>query len=65
MLTDQDSWEAVWERIAEVIDDHPNNSNNRFDASADGSVPERSCHIPAIQECRFKTARHSWMLIIS
>ena len=34
MLTDQDSWEAVWERIAEVIDDRPNNSNNRFDAAA-------------------------------
>ena len=34
MLTDQDSWEAVWERIAEVIDDHPDNKNNRFDAAA-------------------------------
>ena len=33
-LTGQDSWEAVWRRIAEVIDDHPDNANNRFRAAA-------------------------------
>ena len=35
MLAGRDSWEAVWKRIAEVIEDHPNNWNNRFDAAAD------------------------------
>ena len=34
MLTGRDSWEAVWKRIAEVIEDCPNNRNNRFDAAA-------------------------------
>ena len=34
MLTGQDNWEAVWEAIAEVIVDRPNNRNNRFDAAA-------------------------------
>ena len=35
MLTGRDSWEAVWGRIADVIDDCPNNRNNRFDAAAE------------------------------
>ena len=35
MLTGHDSWEAVWKRIAEVIEDCPNNKNNRFDAAAE------------------------------
>ena len=35
MLTGRDSWEAVWKRIAEVIEDCPNNRNNRFDAAAE------------------------------
>ena len=34
MLTDRDGWEAVWSRIAEVIEDDPRNANNRFDAAA-------------------------------
>ena len=34
MLTDRDGWEAVWSRIADVIEDSPNNENNRFDAAA-------------------------------
>ena len=35
MLTGQGSWEAVWERIAKAIDDHPHNWNNRFEAAAE------------------------------
>ena len=35
MLTGRDSWEAVWKRIAEIIEDGPNNRNNRFDAAAE------------------------------
>ena len=34
MLTAQNGWDAVWSRIAEVIDDGPRNANNRFDAAA-------------------------------
>ena len=34
MLTGRDGWEAVWSRIAEVIEDDPRNANNRFDAAA-------------------------------
>ena len=34
-LTGRDCWEAIWERIAEVIEDCPNNRNNRFDAAAE------------------------------
>ena len=34
VLTGQDSWEAVWARIADVIEDGPRNSNNRFWAAA-------------------------------
>ena len=32
-LTGRDGWEVVWELIAEVIDDDPNNWNDRFDAA--------------------------------
>ena len=37
MLTGRDGWEAVWARIAEVIEDCPNNRNmnNRFHAAAE------------------------------
>ena len=35
MLTGENGWEAVWRRIAEVIEDCPNNANNRFDAAAE------------------------------
>ncbi len=35
MLTGCDGWAAVWERIAEVIEDGPDNKNNRFEAAAD------------------------------
>lgn len=35
MLTDHDGWEAVWKRIAEVVEDCPDNNNNRFDAAAE------------------------------
>ena len=34
MLTGHDKWEALWEHIAEVIVDRPNNWNNRFAAAA-------------------------------
>ena len=34
MLTGRDGWEAVWSRIAEVVEDGPDNANNRFDAAA-------------------------------
>ena len=34
MLTGRDGWEAVWSRIAAVIEDGPDNANNRFDAAA-------------------------------
>ena len=34
MLAGQDNWEAVWEAIAEVIVDGPNNQNNHFAAAA-------------------------------
>ena len=34
MLTGRDGWEAVWSRIAEVIEDRPSNANNRFCAAA-------------------------------
>ena len=34
MLTGRDGWEAVWSRIVEVIEDGPDNGNNRFDAAA-------------------------------
>ena len=33
-LTGRDGWEAIWSRIAEAIKDHPDNTNNRFDAAA-------------------------------
>ena len=35
MLTGRDGWEAVWARIAEVIEDGPDNMNNRFEAAAE------------------------------
>ena len=34
MLTGRDGWEAVWARIAELVEDGPDNANNRFDAAA-------------------------------
>ena len=34
MLTCRAGWEAVWSRIAEVIEDDSRNKNNRFDAAA-------------------------------
>ena len=34
MLTGRDGWEAVWSRIAELVEDGPDNANNRFDAAA-------------------------------
>ena len=34
MLTGRAGWEAVWSRIAEVIEDDSRNENNRFDAAA-------------------------------
>ena len=34
MLTGRDGWEAVWLRIAELVEDGPDNANNRFDAAA-------------------------------
>ena len=39
MLTGRDGWEAVWSRIAEVIEDDPQNANNRFDAAAELNAP--------------------------
>ena len=35
MLTGQANWQAVWARIAEVIGDESDNSNNRFEAAAE------------------------------
>ena len=34
MLTGHDGWEAVWARIAHLVEDGPDNANNRFDAAA-------------------------------
>ena len=34
MLTGEYGWEAVWARVAQVIEDGPNNCNNRFEAAA-------------------------------
>ena len=34
MLADDVGWKPVWARIADVVDDQPNNWNNRFDAAA-------------------------------
>ena len=34
-LTGCDGWEAIWERIAEVITDSPRNANNSFEAAAE------------------------------
>ena len=34
MLTGRGGWEAVWARIAELVEDGPDNANNRFDAAA-------------------------------
>lgn len=34
MLTGMDGWEAVWKRLAVVVEDGPDNANNRFDAAA-------------------------------
>lgn len=33
-LTGRDGWEAVWSRIAELVEDGPGNANNRFDVAA-------------------------------
>ena len=33
MLSDREGWEAIWSRIAAVIEEGPENSNNRFDAA--------------------------------
>ena len=35
MLTGRDGWEAVWSRIADAVEDGPDNANNRFDAAAE------------------------------
>ncbi len=35
MMTGQNNWEAIWSRIAEVIEDDSENRNNRFDAAAE------------------------------
>ena len=35
MLTGHDGWEVVWKRIAEVVEDCPDNKNDRFDAAAE------------------------------
>lgn len=35
MLTGRDGWEVVWARIAELVEDGPDNANNRFDAAAE------------------------------
>ena len=34
VLVGRDGWEAVWALIASVIEDNPDNTNNRFDAAA-------------------------------
>ena len=34
MLTGRGGWEAVWSRIADAVEDGPDNANNRFDAAA-------------------------------
>lgn len=34
MLTGIEGWEAVWGRLADIIRDDPDNSNNRFEAAA-------------------------------
>ena len=34
MLTQQNGWQAVWERIGQVIEDFHDNTNNRFEAAA-------------------------------
>lgn len=34
MLTHRDGWQAIWERLAQVIADCPNNYNNRFQNAA-------------------------------
>ena len=34
MLTGRDGWEAIWSRIAALLEDGPDNANNRFDAAA-------------------------------
>ncbi len=33
-LTGKDDWQAVWALLAEIIEDGPQNENNRFDAAA-------------------------------
>ncbi|MCY3693087.1 MAG: hypothetical protein OXI54_10910 [Chloroflexota bacterium] len=35
MLTGEYGWAAVWARVAQVIEDGPNNCNNRFEAAAE------------------------------
>ena len=35
MLTGECGWAAVWARVAQVIEDGPNNCNNRFEAAAE------------------------------
>ncbi len=35
MLTGEYGWDAVWARVAQVIEDGPNNCNNRFEAAAE------------------------------
>ena len=50
MLAGRRGWEAVWMRIAEIIRDDPDNTNNRFEAAAqlnqafDGEGPFWGCH---------------------
>ena len=39
MLTGRDGWDAVWARIAELVEDGPDNANNRFDAAAALNAP--------------------------
>ena len=50
MLAGRRGWAAVWMRIAEIIRDEPDNTNNRFEAAAqlnqafDGEGPFWGCH---------------------
>ena len=68
MMTGRVGWEAVWERIADVITDCPNNANNSFEAAVElntafeGEGPfwglHHTWHIPGI--LRGKAPQGSW-----
>lgn len=45
-LAGQANWKAIWRRIAAVVEDHPNNRNNRFDAAAVLNTQFRGCAGP-------------------